>query len=148
MQPRPDQLQMMVELSAPSVSVPTLNAMLMKAKIVCKGPKVQKAKCLVEKLPVHELQKLLAEAMNPPADPAANDTRSSTAAALAADNDARVDDTPVPVMEIAAKASDPAVDAATTSAFHETASNASPREQPEPSVPASIVGAAVETSAK
>ena len=79
MQPRPDQLQMMVELSAPSVSVSTLNAMLMKAQIMCKGLKVQKAKCLVEKLPVHKLQKLLAEAMNPPADPEATDTRSSTA---------------------------------------------------------------------
>ena len=79
MQPRPDQLQMMVELSASSVSVSTLNAMLMKAQIMCKGLKVQKAKCLVEKLPVHELQKLLAEAMNPPADPEATDTRSSTA---------------------------------------------------------------------
>ena len=69
----------MVELSASSVSVSTLNAMLMKAQIMCKGLKVQKAKCLVEKLPVHELQKLLAEAMNPPADPEATDTRSSTA---------------------------------------------------------------------
>ena len=90
MQPRPGQLQMMVELCASSVSISTLNAMLMKAQIACKGPKVQKAKCLVEKLPVHELQKLLAEEMNPPADPAADDTRSSTAAALAADSDARV----------------------------------------------------------
>ena len=54
MQPRPDQLQMMVELSAPSVSVSTLNAVLMKAQIVSEGPKVQKAKCLVEKLPAHE----------------------------------------------------------------------------------------------
>ena len=79
MQPRPDQLQMMVELCASSVSVSTLNAMLMKAQIMCKGLKVQKAKCLVEKLPVHKLQKLLAEAMNPPADPEATDTRSSTA---------------------------------------------------------------------
>ena len=78
-QPRPGQLQMMVDLSAPSVSIPTLNAMLLKAQIACKGSKVQKAKCLVEKLPVHELQKLLAEAMNPPADPEATDTRSSTA---------------------------------------------------------------------
>ena len=42
MQPRPDQLQMMVELSAPSVSVSTLNAMLMKAQIMRKGLKVQK----------------------------------------------------------------------------------------------------------
>ena len=69
----------MVDLSAPSVSVTTLNAMLLKAQIACKGSKVQKAKCLVEKLPVHKLQKLLAEAMNPPADPEATDTRSSTA---------------------------------------------------------------------
>ena len=53
MQPRPDQLQMMVELSAPSVSVSTLNAMLMKAQIMRKGLKVQKTKCLVEKLPAH-----------------------------------------------------------------------------------------------
>ena len=79
MQPRPGQLQMMVELCASSVSISTLNAMLMKAQIMCKGLKVQKAKCLVEKLPVHKLQKLLAEAMNPPADPEATDTRSSTA---------------------------------------------------------------------
>ena len=122
MQPRPNQLQMMVELCASSVSVSTLNAMLMKAQIMCKGLKVQKAKCLVEKLPVHKLQKLLAEAMNPPADPEATDTRSSTAAGLAADSDARADDAPVPeephtVTEIAAKATDPSVDAATPSAF-------------------------------
>ena len=44
LQARPDQLQMMVELSAPSVTVSILNGLLVKANIACRGSKVQKAR--------------------------------------------------------------------------------------------------------
>ena len=64
MQPMPDQLQMMVELS--KQNVPTLNAILGEAGIACRGPRTEKAKCLVNTLPVNKLQTLLAEASKPP----------------------------------------------------------------------------------
>ena len=76
MQPRPDQIQMMVELSKQNVT--TLNAMLGKARIVCKGPKIEKAKCLVSSLPDHKLQALLAETSEAPS-PSGSATPAPTA---------------------------------------------------------------------
>ena len=129
LQARPDQLQMMSELFAPGVTVSTLNALLKKANIVCTGSKAQKAKCLVEKLPVHELQKLLAEVQNPPA-------ATSPVASSAADSVACLDRAPPPAEptdateNAAGLRSDSPADATTAPGLRESANNESPEEQP------------------
>ena len=119
MQPRPDQIQMMVELSKQNVT--TLNAMLGKARIVCKGPKIEMAKCLVSSLPVHKLQALLAETSEAPSPsgsatpaPTAPHVGSTVASAVAPANSAAA--AAVPAETFARSSATPAREAPAASA--------------------------------